>query len=79
MDSYLCAKEIIKSNGFKDKIILINKSSQKLKVGIDLPHRMNLLVTEVFDTELIGEGALSVFNHAHQELLTVNIYNIFVI
>lgn len=35
---------------------------------------MNLLVTEVFDTELIGEGAISVFNHAHQELLTVNIY-----
>jgi len=37
---------------------------------------MNLLVTEVFDTELIGEGALSVFNHAHRELLTVNVYNI---
>lgn len=35
---------------------------------------MNLLVTEVFDTELIGEGAISVFNHAHQELLTVSIY-----
>lgn len=43
---------------------------------MDLPHRMNLLVTEVFDTELIGEGAISVFNHAHQELLTVNTYNI---
>lgn len=57
-----------------DKIVLIHKSSQKLKMGVDLPHRMNLLVTEVFDTELIGEGALSVFNHAHQELLTVNKY-----
>lgn len=42
-----------------------------LEVGVDLPHRMNLLVTEVFDTELIGEGAISVFNHAHQKLLTV--------
>lgn len=38
---------------------------------------MNLLVTEVFDTELIGEGAISVFNHAHQELLTVIILNSF--
>lgn len=38
---------------------------------------MNLLVTEVFDTELIGEGAISVFNHAHQELLTVNIFKIY--
>lgn len=46
-------------------------------MGVDLPHRMNLLVTEVFDTELIGEGALSVFNHAHQELLTVNKYTFY--
>ncbi|XP_025404749.1 protein arginine N-methyltransferase 7 isoform X2 [Sipha flava] len=69
-ESYKCAKEIIRSNNFVDKIVLIPKSSQNLKVGIDLPHRMNLLVTEVFDTELIGEGAISVFNHAHQELLT---------
>lgn len=69
-ESYKCAKEIIRSNYLEDKIVLIHKSSQKLKVGVDLPHRMNLLVTEVFDTELIGEGAISVFNHAHQELLT---------
>ncbi|VVC36329.1 Hypothetical protein CINCED_3A003755 [Cinara cedri] len=69
-ESYKCAKEIIRSNLFDDKVVLIHKSSQKLKVGIDLPHRMNLLVTEVFDTELIGEGAISVFNHAHRELLT---------
>jgi len=69
-ESFKCAKEIIKSNCLEDKIVLIHKSSQKLKVGVDLPHRMNLLVTEVFDTELIGEGALSVFNHAHRELLT---------
>jgi len=50
-----------------------------LKVGVDLPHRMNLLVTEIFDNELIGEEAISVFNHAHQELLTVNIYNIYLV
>ena len=31
----------------------------------------NLLVTEIFDTELIGEGAIATFNHAHRHLLKV--------
>lgn len=37
----------------------------------DMPKRANILVTEVFDTELIGEGALSTFRHAHEVLLEV--------
>jgi len=36
-----------------------------------MAERANVLVTEVFDTELIGEGALSTFQHAHQCLLQV--------
>ena len=35
-----------------------------------MDERANILVTEVFDTELIGEGAISTFNHAHDYLLT---------
>ena len=31
--------------------------------------RVNILVAEVFDTELIGEGALETFKHALEELL----------
>ena len=33
--------------------------------------RANILVTEVFDTELIGEGAIGTFHHAHKCLLQV--------
>ena len=40
-------------------------------VGGDMLHRANILVTEMFDTELIGEAALSTFIHAHKELLEV--------
>lgn len=36
-----------------------------------MPERANILVTEVFDTELIGEGAINTFTHAHRELLQV--------
>ena len=38
--------------------------------GQDMERRANILVTEVFDTELIGEGAISTYNHAATHLLT---------
>lgn len=37
----------------------------------DMLEKANILVTEVFDTELIGEGAIGTFNHAHKYLLEV--------
>ncbi|KAG7187839.1 hypothetical protein KM043_016875 [Ampulex compressa] len=66
-----CAVRIIQENGFEDKIKLIHKRSTKMTVGKDgdMPKRANILVTEVFDTELIGEGAISTFRHAHEVLL----------
>ena len=41
----------------------------------DMEKRANVLVTEVFDTELIGEGALGTFQHAHRCLLQVSLWN----
>ncbi|XP_053994662.1 protein arginine N-methyltransferase 7 isoform X1 [Hylaeus volcanicus] len=66
-----CAIKIIEENGFKDKIKLIQKRSTKMIVGKDgdMEKKANILVTEVFDTELIGEGALSTFRHALDYLL----------
>ncbi|XP_044735077.1 protein arginine N-methyltransferase 7 isoform X2 [Chrysoperla carnea] len=67
-----CALKVIKDNHFEFDIKVIPKRSTELTVGEDgdLKHRANILVTEVFDTELIGEGALSTFRHAQNELLT---------
>lgn len=62
---------MVEKNGFASKIKVVKKRSTELKVGVDLPYRFNILVTEVFDTELIGEGAVCTFNHAHSELLEV--------
>lgn len=66
-----CAIKIIEDNGFADKITVIAKRSTDIKVGEDseMKERANILVTEVFDTELIGEGALFTFTHAHDNLL----------
>ncbi|CAH0761369.1 unnamed protein product [Diatraea saccharalis] len=66
-----CCLKILEHNGVADKITVIPKRSTELTVGVDgdLKEKANILVTEVFDTELIGEGALSTFSHAHQYLL----------
>lgn len=71
-----CAKRVVRRNGLEDRIKLIPKRSNELVVGVDIPYRCNLLVTEVFDTELIGEWAISTFNHAHEQLLTVSLATI---
>ncbi|XP_023340534.1 protein arginine N-methyltransferase 7 isoform X2 [Eurytemora carolleeae] len=67
-----CAARVVEENGFKDHIKIIRKRSTELTVGpgCDLEERANILVTEVFDTELIGEGAIGTYNHANQELLS---------
>lgn len=58
----------------KGLINVIKKRSTEISVGDggDMIRRANILVTEVFDTELIGEGAISIFNHAHNNLLEKN-------
>lgn len=55
-----CCAKILQINGVEDKIKLIPKRSTEIIVGEDgdMKERANILVTEVFDTELIGEGML---------------------
>ena len=66
------AERIVAKNGFSDKITLIRKRSTEVRIGTEMARRANILVTEVFDTELIGEGAIATFNLAHKHLLTVS-------
>ncbi|XP_015913660.1 protein arginine N-methyltransferase 7 [Parasteatoda tepidariorum] len=66
-----CAEDVIKANKLDHKIKIILKHSTDLTVGPDgdLAEKANILVAEVFDTELIGEGALKTFYHATKNLL----------
>lgn len=68
-----CAQKVISQNGCAEKIKLVSKHSTNISVGPagDMDKKANILVTEVFDTELIGEGAIRTFNHAHEHLLSV--------
>lgn len=65
------ARKIIESNGFGDKIKIVNKHSTKVTVGegCDMNQKANILVAELLDTELIGEGAIKSYNHAHERLM----------
>nr|XP_020661368.1 protein arginine N-methyltransferase 7-like [Pogona vitticeps] len=67
------AVKIVGKNGFSDKIKIINRHSTEVTVGPDgdMQCRANILITELFDTELIGEGALPSYEHAHKFLVQV--------
>lgn len=65
------AREVIKNNGYSDRVRVINKRSQQLEPRADFPKstRPDVLVAEVFDAVVIGEGALGTFEHARRYLL----------
>jgi len=65
------AREVIRNNGYSDRIRVISKPSRQLDPATDFPKntRPDVLVAEVFDTLVIGEGALNTFEHARRYLL----------
>lgn len=63
------ARLVVAANGYGRQIKVVPKASTSLAVGTDLPRRATLLIAEIFDALLIGEGALDTFAHAHAHLL----------
>ena len=63
------ARQVIRLNGFEDKITILAKHSSQLVIGEDLPRKADLLICEIFDRALVGEGALPSIQHAWQALL----------
>jgi Flp pilus assembly protein TadD/precorrin-6B methylase 2 len=66
------ARQIVKENGFADKISIIDKSSTILEIGRDLPEPATVLVSEILDIALLGEGVLPSLKHAKNYLITQN-------
>jgi Flp pilus assembly protein TadD/precorrin-6B methylase 2 len=66
------ARQIVKENGFADKITIFDKSSTVLEIGRDLPEPATFLVSEILDIALLGEGVLPSLRHAENFLLTPN-------
>ncbi len=66
------ARTVISANGYSDQINVFAKKSSELKVGVDVPSKLDLLITETIDSALIGEGIIPIIRHAKENLLKQN-------
>ena len=63
------AKEIVKANGYADKIKVINKKSSDLVKGVDFTEKFDLVVSEILDCGGLGEGVVPTLRHAKKALI----------
>ena len=63
------AKRVVADNGMQEKITVINKKSTSIKVGEDIPEKADLMVSEILDVGLLGEGVIPTLRHAYANLL----------
>ncbi|MGR3622273.1 50S ribosomal protein L11 methyltransferase [Pseudophaeobacter sp.] len=62
------ARRVIADNGLSDRITVICKWSHDIVVGVDLPEPADVVISEIVDTVLLGEGALATLTHAMSAL-----------
>ncbi|KAJ6347965.1 hypothetical protein OIU76_004457 [Salix suchowensis] len=65
-------RKVLHVNGMGKNVNFFNKRSDELQVGVDIPSRADVLVSEILDSELLGEGLIPTLQHAHDELLVDN-------
>jgi type II protein arginine methyltransferase len=63
------ARLIARHNKLDDRITIISKLSSDLRIGEDLPERADLLMSELFDDTLFGDGIVQFIDDARQRLL----------
>ena len=63
------AKQIIKDNQFENTINVISKKSVDIKIGVEIPEQADILVSEIFSSELLGEHVLPSLEDAKRRLL----------
>ncbi len=63
------AVEIVRRNGYADRITVIPKASTELVVGVDMPDRADLLISEILGDTLLSEDVLHSTGHARANLL----------
>lgn len=63
------ASKIVKRNGYQDRVTVLAKPSQAIQLGPDLPAKADILVHEIFSSELLGEHVLAAIEDAKERLL----------
>ncbi len=62
------AHRILSRNGYDDVITVLPKPSNELVVGEDLPEPASVVISEILDVTLIGEGVIPSLRHAARHL-----------
>ncbi|KAF3448338.1 hypothetical protein FNV43_RR09051 [Rhamnella rubrinervis] len=65
-------RKVLRFNVLERNIRVFNKRSDELKLGVDITSRADVLVSEILDSELLGEGLIPTLQHAHDMLLVEN-------
>jgi tetratricopeptide (TPR) repeat protein len=66
------ANTIITNNGYRKVINLLSKKSTDVILDVDLSEKSNVLVSEIFSSELLGEGVLHAIEDVKRRLLTLD-------
>lgn len=66
------ARQVVADNGYDDRIQVLLTRSTDMRIGVHLPRAADVLVTEIFDCALLGEGILPTLAHARRDLLAPN-------
>jgi hypothetical protein len=63
------ARKIVERNRYQDRITVLAKPSHAIQLETDLPARADILVHEIFSSELLGEHVLPAIEDAKARLL----------
>ena len=63
------AQKIVKDNGYEDTIEVIQKRSTSMIEGVDFNEKADVIVSEILDGGLLGEGVIPTVRHARKNLL----------
>ena len=62
------AEQVIAANGLSSRITVVPKWSHDIVVGVDIPEPADIVISEIVDTVLLGEGAMATLTHAMSAL-----------
>lgn len=63
------ARWTVARNGYGNKVVILDKKSTDIWMGVDMIEKADLLVTETVDCGLLGEGIIPTILHARENLL----------
>ena len=63
------ARETIRQNGYQDRITVITKKSTQLEIGVDLPEKADVFVSELINIGMLAPNMLQVLAHARRNLV----------